>query len=212
LSHDPLLSRVGRVWTRPGAGLIIPIIRKPDQLTDSASTRDRLLEAAAAVIARDGYQGARLADVAREAGLTTGAIYSNFRDKEELFLAAFERIQQLDQALLRGGAELSALVASAPAAIAHLAESSQLQILNLELALLGARDEKVHALLKRDIERSIAAVAARLPSSLPQREARAALIISLLNGFALMRMMGGEAVTTELLPDELRRLIGQAGD
>ena len=42
---------------------------------------------------RRGYQEASLAEVAREAGLTTGAVYSNFRDREDLFLAALTSLQ-----------------------------------------------------------------------------------------------------------------------
>src|SRR5918992_2626407 len=42
------------------------------------------------VFARLGFHTATLEEVAREAGYTTGAIYSNFSGKDELFLAAFE--------------------------------------------------------------------------------------------------------------------------
>src|SRR5205814_4880168 len=50
-------------------------------------TRERLLEAAASVFARRGYQQASVEEIAAEAGFTTGAVYSNFAGKEELFLA-----------------------------------------------------------------------------------------------------------------------------
>src|SRR5829696_2161842 len=53
-------------------------------------TRTDLLDAASRVFARQGFHAATLEDVAREAGYTTGAIYSNFAGKDELFLAAFE--------------------------------------------------------------------------------------------------------------------------
>jgi AcrR family transcriptional regulator len=52
------------------------------------STRDRLLAAAVEVFVEQGYEGARLQDIARTAGLTTGAIYANFRGKDELLFAA----------------------------------------------------------------------------------------------------------------------------
>ncbi len=54
-------------------------------------TRDRLLDAAAAVFAAHGYHGASVTDVAAAAGLTKGAVYSNFRSKEELFLELLDR-------------------------------------------------------------------------------------------------------------------------
>jgi AcrR family transcriptional regulator len=52
------------------------------------STRDRLVAAAIQVFVEQGYERARVQDIARAAGLTTGAIYANFRDKQELLLAA----------------------------------------------------------------------------------------------------------------------------
>ncbi len=55
-----------------------------------ARTRARLLEAAAKVFAAKGFHAATLDDVAAEAGMTKGAIYGNFKNKEELFLAIFE--------------------------------------------------------------------------------------------------------------------------
>lgn len=52
------------------------------------TTRDRLVAAAIEVFVEQGYEQARVQDIARAAGLTTGAIYANFRDKRELLLAA----------------------------------------------------------------------------------------------------------------------------
>jgi AcrR family transcriptional regulator len=51
-------------------------------------TRERLLAAALAVFERDGFGGARVGEIAREAGLTTGAIYSQYRGKADLLLDA----------------------------------------------------------------------------------------------------------------------------
>jgi len=47
-------------------------------------TREALLDAAAAVFARRGFQGASLDEIAETAGYTRGAIYKHFTDKEEL--------------------------------------------------------------------------------------------------------------------------------
>jgi AcrR family transcriptional regulator len=55
-----------------------------------ALTRHRLIDAAEAVFAHSGYHGASVEEIAREAGATTGALYSNFAGKEDLFLALFE--------------------------------------------------------------------------------------------------------------------------
>jgi AcrR family transcriptional regulator len=54
------------------------------------ATRTRLLEAAARVYAREGFDGATLDDVAREAGLTKGALYGHFGSKGNLLVALIE--------------------------------------------------------------------------------------------------------------------------
>jgi len=50
-------------------------------------TRASLLEAARAVIREKGYERTTLEQVARRAGMTTGAIYGNFKNRDELFIA-----------------------------------------------------------------------------------------------------------------------------
>jgi AcrR family transcriptional regulator len=50
-------------------------------------TRATLLEAARAVIREKGYGRTTLEEVARRAGMTTGAIYGNFKNRDELFIA-----------------------------------------------------------------------------------------------------------------------------
>ena len=49
-------------------------------------TREELVEAAARVFARKGFHETTMADVAEEAGYSTGAIYVHFAGKDELFL------------------------------------------------------------------------------------------------------------------------------
>ena len=53
-------------------------------------TRTCLVEAAAKVFTRRGYDKASLDEVAEEAGFTKGAVYSNFKGKEDLFLATID--------------------------------------------------------------------------------------------------------------------------
>jgi AcrR family transcriptional regulator len=51
-----------------------------------ARTRAALLDAAAGVVARKGFAGASVDDIAASAGFSVGALYSNFASKDELFL------------------------------------------------------------------------------------------------------------------------------
>jgi AcrR family transcriptional regulator len=52
-----------------------------------ARTRQELLRAASRLFLRNGFVATSLSDIAEEAGLTKGAVYSNFESKEDLFLA-----------------------------------------------------------------------------------------------------------------------------
>src|SRR5271167_457488 len=55
-----------------------------------AQTRARLLDAAARVYARHGFDRATLDEVASEAGLTKGAVYDHFGSKDNLLLALLD--------------------------------------------------------------------------------------------------------------------------
>lgn len=52
-----------------------------------ADTRNRLIECAHTVFLRNGFHTATLEAIALQAGVTKGAVYSNFESKAELFLA-----------------------------------------------------------------------------------------------------------------------------
>ena len=54
------------------------------------AVRSRIVDAAVRVFAVRGYHGATMQDVAREASLSIGAIYTWFTGKDELFLATCE--------------------------------------------------------------------------------------------------------------------------
>lgn len=53
-------------------------------------TRSELLEAAARVFALKGYDGAKISDITSEADLSSGAIYSHYGSKAELFVAVVQ--------------------------------------------------------------------------------------------------------------------------
>ncbi|MBP2476673.1 AcrR family transcriptional regulator [Crossiella equi] len=56
-----------------------------------AETRQRLLDAALAVFAREGFGRSTVEQVCEHAGYTRGAFYSNFASLDELFLAMWEQ-------------------------------------------------------------------------------------------------------------------------
>jgi AcrR family transcriptional regulator len=64
-------------------------------------TRQQLMTSARAIFARDGFQNARIEDIAAKAGKTRGAFYANFKDKEDVFFQIFEEALDRDMAALR---------------------------------------------------------------------------------------------------------------
>ncbi len=68
--------------------------RRPTQAERSARTRDALLESAARGLSRYGYGNLILEQVASEAGYTRGALYHQFKDKEDLALAVIDWVDQ----------------------------------------------------------------------------------------------------------------------
>ncbi|MEX1143187.1 MAG: TetR/AcrR family transcriptional regulator [Thermoleophilaceae bacterium] len=69
--------------TAPGAAS--PPLGSGPPTPKGRRTQRRILDAARAVFARSGYVGARMSDVADEAGLSMGGLYRYFGNKEELF-------------------------------------------------------------------------------------------------------------------------------
>ena len=57
-------------------------------------TRSRLLASARRVLARNGYVSLKMIDVAEEAGVSLGALYRYFRNKEDLFRALVDGIHE----------------------------------------------------------------------------------------------------------------------
>src|SRR6266496_921139 len=54
------------------------------------ANRARILQAARKVFGRRGYHGATIEEIADESGLSNGAVYYNFANKEDLFCALLE--------------------------------------------------------------------------------------------------------------------------
>lgn len=60
---------------------------------EAAATREALLDAAEAVFFEKGVARASLEQIARQAGMTRGAVYWHFRNKADLFRALLERVR-----------------------------------------------------------------------------------------------------------------------
>ena len=82
--------------------------RRATQAERSARTRSALLESAARGLSRYGYGNLVLEQVANEAGYTRGALYHQFKDKEDLAVAVIEWVDET------WGQEVGGLVGQEP--------------------------------------------------------------------------------------------------
>jgi AcrR family transcriptional regulator len=93
---------------------------RPTERTEArrTATRERIVRAAHALIARGGYREAQVAAVAAGAGVATGSVYRHFPSKAELFAEVFRRASQRevdatrDAAAAAGGAASQRLAAA----------------------------------------------------------------------------------------------------
>jgi AcrR family transcriptional regulator len=129
-----------------------------------ANTRERLLTAARDVFARSGFHGASVEEIASEAGFSTGALYSNFDGKEDLFLELMERecdgyASEIEQAVARSAATVAErATGGARQWMAMIEREPDALLLFTEFWAYGVRDEQVRA----DVAERFAAVRARL--------------------------------------------------
>ncbi len=106
-------------------------------------TRQELLRSARAVFARDGFEHARLDEIASKAGKSRGAFYANFRNKEDVFFAIFE--EDIDRDMAEIGSSLLGLptieqrLEALAEYLGRLTENRERTLLNLEFKLYAIR-------------------------------------------------------------------------
>ncbi len=204
-----------------------------------AQTRERLLEAAASVYARRGFDGATLDEVAAEAGFTKGAVYSHFGSKEKLLLALSERQRTAQLAEQRELFDPSRASRERPLAgsdrwMESLREEPERFRLFVELWVRAQRDERLRGMLAAGVgdlremlagfSRAGAADAGLDPDPEAERDV-ANVFVALTMGMGLVALLDEDAVPPSLLgnalslfiraleqdPDARRQLAGRLG-
>ncbi len=106
-------------------------------------TRQALLRSARVVFARDGFEHARLEDIAANAGRTRGAFYANFKGKEDVFYTIFEENIDRDIAalgpLLNGLSTPEERLEALGKYLSKLSRDRERTLLNLEFKLYAIR-------------------------------------------------------------------------
>jgi AcrR family transcriptional regulator len=201
-------------------------VATPARLTreeSRAQTRERLLAAARSVFARRGFYGASVEEIAAEAGFSTGALYSNFEGKEDLFLALMERETDAHAAAIATAVRQRPSVAEkatggADLWMAMIEREPDLHMLMMEFWAYGVRDEEIRpkvaerlAQMRELLTRLIAETAREfdLELALPA-EQLAIAIDGLADGIARQKLADPDAVPDELMGRVLGLLLGAA--
>jgi AcrR family transcriptional regulator len=192
------------------------VTQAPERLSreeKKARTRAQLIDAAATVFARRGFVAASLDEVSEEAGLTKGAVYSNFESKEDLFEAVID--ERFDKPLQHEVEEIEKIegtqqdraMAGARLFIEAVQQEPELFLLALERRIYVARHpEHGPALVKRyrDQLGTVADLIAdqskkwNLPLPLSPRE-MAIAVEALSQGMELQRLADPDGVPEDLL-------------
>jgi AcrR family transcriptional regulator len=176
-----------------------------------ARTRERLLEAATAVFARRGLAAASLDEIAEEAGLTKGAVYSNFASKEELVLAVLQatsdrRIHDITAQVDVTGSVREEARKAGSMFMASTQEELSILLLGLDLIAYSGRNPEFrdrqiayHRESLREIADIVESSAREFGLELPLPPDRFAIVLNALGiGLSIEKLLDPESVPDDL--------------
>jgi AcrR family transcriptional regulator len=188
-----------------------------------AATRDKLLRAARRVFARRGFHGASVEEIAAEAGYSTGALYSNFDGKEDLFLELMEHevannIREIAAAVGDRASVAERARGGAQHWMAFVAREREMLLLFIEFWAYGVRDPQVRpqvaarfAEVRAMITRLIVDGAREFDLELAVPAEHLAIAVdALADGIARQKLADPQAVPDELLGTVLSLLFAGA--
>jgi AcrR family transcriptional regulator len=188
-----------------------------------ANTRERLLAAARSAFAENGFHGASVEEIATRAGFSTGALYSNFGGKEDLFLVLMEReieehAREIAEAVAKRPSVSERATGGARRWMMMIEREPELLLLFMEFWAYGVREPAVRPkvaerfaqmrrLLTRLIEDGVREF--ELELALPA-EQLAIAVDALADGIARQRLADPDAVPDELMGTVLSLLFEAA--
>jgi AcrR family transcriptional regulator len=185
--------------------------RSQDRHGQADDTRQRILDVAQDLFARQGYTGTTIADIARPLGITTAALYYHFKSKADILesllaepLAAYTRlIERATEQRLPADALLSAY-------IDFIAETRELiPVIAADPAARAMVDERLPRTPQETTETIVSALTGPHPGRSALIHAHAALAV--VKEGTLMALAGGERLTTDDRDDILAAALGALG-
>jgi AcrR family transcriptional regulator len=167
-------------------------------------TRARLLDAARELIREKGYERTTLENVASRAGMTTGAIYGNFKNRDELFIALGNAyLAPVIPRIAPGATFAEAMRALASATLAAVDERAPAAVGRLTGLAYTLRSGELRARVQQITRDSYELGAGWLRAfdvrELPMRPEHLVVVLhALIEGLVMQRIL-----TPELCPDEV---------
>ncbi len=192
----------------------------PRRRPTRSETRSALLAAAFQVFGRQGIANTSLSEIAAEAGLTKGAVYSNFASKDELLLTIMEDhlIERMQDATAVFDSDLStpdAVRAAGARLLASMVSDATWHGLLLEYWTIARHDEALLTRLatKRREVRTVVAKAIAMAADTHQvtlpitPEELTVTLMALSNGYAMERGIDESSVPPDLFEKVLALLV-----
>ena len=175
-----------------------------------AQTRERLIEAAARVFAEKGFAATSLDEVADAAGLTKGAVYSNFENKEDLVRVVLkahqDRLTGISDIATGSGTLEEQQAVAARLFSERIAQERDAFLLSLDFTVYVLRNPALyedflarHRAGHREVAKMIEENAPASGGTFKTDANRAALIFEIIgNGLALEKLIDPERVPDDL--------------
>ncbi len=204
-------------------GTILRPVRRQEERV--ALTREKILSSAQRIFARDGFEAAKLEEIASDAGYTRGAFYANYKNKEELFVAVAghqigNRIAIALEAV-RSKTDIESKIHELLQKISEMPETRTWALLMIEFSLFILRQpkRKKHvASLYDSLLKGVEEVFEDLYKSAERKPLLSPSIIgigftSLVQGIILQEILNGHLitpqVTNELISIYLHAVVGE---
>ncbi|WP_407107696.1 TetR/AcrR family transcriptional regulator [Rhodococcus aetherivorans] len=191
---------------------------RPTRQETQARTREDLLATAAEHFLERGYAAASLDQIAEDAGYSKGAVYSNFRNKDELCFAVLDRIraERMGEiaATLAAGATLDDVVTAFGAWAERTIGDRRWTLLEIEFSVRSRHNEEIRSRIAAGAE-GVRTLIAELIRSLADRYdvtptmdpgQASAMLLGLGIGLGLQRAISPE-LSAAALTDAVRALM-----
>ncbi|SDK51569.1 TetR/AcrR family transcriptional regulator [Billgrantia gudaonensis] len=161
-------------------------------------TRARILQAAARLFTRHGFDGTSIDTIMQQAGLTRGAFYAHFASKGELYAMALRHAAQEGAARVEQESDPCARMALYLSET-HLYSEDLLCPLACLVSDVAQQEERVRETYTRLLEGFIAFYAGQSEPDSPARRQALQQAVTMIGGMAIARTLTDPALADELL-------------